>query len=163
MKQDRREVTSLTEDEERAFRRWAVSNNIRDVDDPRSRYDYRGYWKDIAAKGEDATKQYADGRHFPDRYKQHGHPTFSQESQYSTGMYDGGRWFGEDYMTPSQQVWEATHAGWMDSPVVPLRRRAGPTLADMVQMAMVEARRTSRRPVDPEFIQKAILALIRRR
>ena len=122
------EVTQLTLPEEQAFQQWAAAQGIRDVDDPRSFYDYRGYWKNIARHGGDQTQMYPDGLHFSDAYKQHGHPTFSIESQYSEGPWDGGRWVGEDYVP-----------------------------------AGADALGTSRRPVDPEFIQKAILALIRRR
>jgi len=94
----RPEVTPLTPRQEVAFRRWAVLNQIADVDHPESRYDYRGYWKDIASKGRDETQLYEDGLHFPDTYKQHGHPTFSQESKYSRGAWDGGLWVGETYL-----------------------------------------------------------------
>lgn len=94
------ERTSLTPQEEIAFRLWAMQQGITDVDSPQSRYDYRGYWKTIASQGGDQTKQYADGPHYPDTYKQHGHPTFSVESQYSKGPWDGGRWAGEDFVPP---------------------------------------------------------------
>ena len=92
------ERTLLSPDEERAFQAWAVANNISDVDAPQSRYDYRGYWKQIASRGGDATKVYDDGVHFTDQFKQHGHPSFSVESQYSAGPWDGGRWLGESYV-----------------------------------------------------------------
>ena len=131
------ETTRLTPDEEAAFRAWAAANNIRDVDNPRSRYDYRGYWKDIASKGAEQTKVYADGLHFTDTYKQHGHNTFSQESKYSTGMYDGGRWDGEDYLTPAQQVWQRTSANWQDSPLIPINRSARPSPSDAAQQALL--------------------------
>ena len=77
---------------------WALQNRITDVDHPQSRYDYRGYWRDVASRGQNQTKAYADGQHFPDTYKQHGHPSFSVESQYSAGPHDGGRWIGEAYV-----------------------------------------------------------------
>lgn len=94
------ETTALPPREEAAFQMWALQNGIRDVDHPESRYDYRGYWKDIAARGGDATKMYDDGLHFPDTYKQHGHPSFSVESQYSRGLDDGGQWLGETLIPP---------------------------------------------------------------
>ena len=134
----RKEVTPLTPDEEAAFRQWVAASGITDVDAPQSRYDYRGYWKDLASQGAEQTKLYADGLHFTDTYKQHGHNTFSQESQYSTGMYDGGRWHGEDYYTPAQQIWEATHADWQDSPVVPVKRSAQLSLRQMTENALIE-------------------------
>lgn len=131
------EVTQLTPEEERAFHLWVKANGITDVDAPQSRYDYRGYWRDVARHGVDQTKQYSDGPHFPDTYKQHGHPTFSQESKYSQGMYDGGRWSGEDYMTPAQQLWESTHADWQDSALVPMRRGAQLSPDEMLRQAII--------------------------
>ena len=98
------ERTWLTPDEERVFWAWAAANGIGDVDAPESRYDYRGYWKQIASKGGDATKVYDDGVHFTDQFKQHGHPSFSVESQYSEGPWDGGRWIGESYVPPGADL-----------------------------------------------------------
>lgn len=92
------ERTALTPEEEAQFQSWAKANGIRDVDHPDSKYDYRGYWKSVAAKGQDQRKTYEDGPHFPDTYKQHGHPSFSVESQYSAGPWDGGRWNGESFV-----------------------------------------------------------------
>lgn len=80
------ETTLLTPAEEVAFQRWAKANNLTDVDHPDAHYDYRGFWK------EHPTFQRAPGEHLTDKFKQHGHPTFSQESQYSQGAYDGGQW-----------------------------------------------------------------------
>jgi hypothetical protein len=94
------ETTSLNEAEEKSFQEWAKQNGITDIDSPQTFYDYRGYWKDVAAKGQDQRKEYPDGLHFPDTYKQHGHPTFSVESKYSTHPSDGGRWAGEKYVPP---------------------------------------------------------------
>jgi hypothetical protein len=93
-----REVTPLTPPEEVQFQQWAKANGIKDVDHPDSRYDYRGYWKDVALQGGNQTKEYADGLHFTDRYKQHGHNTFSTESRYSQGEGDGGNWIGEVFI-----------------------------------------------------------------
>ena len=92
------ERTRLTPGEEIQFQFWARENGITDVDAPQSRYDYRGYWRDVASQGSDQTKAYDDGPHFPDTNKQHGHPTFSVESKYSEGPWDGGRWVGEDFV-----------------------------------------------------------------
>jgi hypothetical protein len=92
------EKTPLAPEDEIRFRLWARSEGISDVDHPHSRYDYRGYWKNVVARGGDQRKQYDDGPHFPDTYKQHGHPSFSVESQYSAGPHDGGRWSGENYV-----------------------------------------------------------------
>lgn len=88
------ERTPLTEAEERRFRAWVRANDIQDLDHPESFYDYRGYWKDIADQGQDTRQVNPQDQllHFPDTYKQHGHPTFSQESKYSKGAWDGGLW-----------------------------------------------------------------------
>lgn len=96
--QPRREVTDLTPEEYQQFLAWVATSDIKDYGDPRSFYDYAGYWKDVASKGVDQRKAYTDGLHFPDTYKQHGHPTFSVESKYSAGPNDGGRWDGETYI-----------------------------------------------------------------
>lgn len=88
------ETTKLSPAEEASFQAWAKTNKITDVDSPQSFYDYRGYWKDVANQGNDQRS----GSHFPDTYKQHGHPTFSVESKYSKGVGDGGRWEGEKYI-----------------------------------------------------------------
>lgn len=87
------ETTQLSSEEESAFRTWAKRNNIRDVDHPDSHYDYRGFWKD---NGGPSIRGGVD--HFPDTYKQHGHPTFSVESRYSRGKGDGGHWVGENFI-----------------------------------------------------------------
>lgn len=88
------EVTKLTPAEEANFQNWAKQNNIPDVDHPDSFYDYRGFWK--MSKG----LPHAPGsdQHFPDTFKQHGHPTFSNESAYAKG--DGGHWQGDTFVPP---------------------------------------------------------------
>lgn len=103
------ERTSLTPREEASFQNWVQSVGIADVDSPHSRYDYRGYWKDVVARGGDQTQAYADGVHYPDTYKQHGHPTFSVESQYSAGPHDGGRWNGENYIPAGADFLTPSH------------------------------------------------------
>jgi predicted RNA methylase len=87
------ETTVLTPEEERQFQQWGRKNQIVDLNDPRSFYDYRGYWKE---KGETPIRFGVD--HFTDTYKQHGHPTFSRESKYSWGPGDGGTWEGETFV-----------------------------------------------------------------
>lgn len=89
-----RDVTPLSPDEERAFWAWAQANGIRDVDHPDSHYDYRGFWKQTQGAAHPPGAEL----HFPDTFKQHGHPTFSQESQYSRGPWDGGLWQGETFL-----------------------------------------------------------------
>ena len=63
------------------------------MDHPDSHYDYRGYWKQY---GNAPIRFGID--HFTDTYKQHGHPTFSQESQYSRGPMDGGMWVNDQFL-----------------------------------------------------------------
>src|SRR5436190_148234 len=87
MVQTQNEVTAVPPDREAAFRDWVKSNNVTDLDNTDSHYDYRGAF----LAGVSPTP---DG-HWPDTFKQHGHPTFSIESQYSTGPQDGGHWVGE--------------------------------------------------------------------
>ena len=89
------EVTPLSPAEETQFRQWVATNGITDLDHPDSHYDYRGFWKQT--KGAPHKK----GDHYPDTFKQHGHPTFSVESQYSKGPGDGGTWKGDTFV-PSQ-------------------------------------------------------------
>lgn len=96
------ETTQLTPDETQAFMKWVIDNGIADLDHPNSHYDYRGYWKDLVSKGKTAQGvNPTDGlMHFTDAYKQHGHPTFSQESNYSAGSPDGGMWVGGETFLP---------------------------------------------------------------
>jgi hypothetical protein len=86
------ERTPLTPNEEAQFQQWVLDNKIPDVDNPDSHYDYRGFWR--STRG--AAHPPGSALHFPDTFKQHGHPTFSVESQYSRGLQDGGRWLSDD-------------------------------------------------------------------
>ena len=88
-----RDVTRLTPEEEREFQAWVAANQITDVDHPQSFYDYRGFWKDPVAR-----QQWTRGAHFPDTWKQHGHPTFSVESVYARHPWDAGRWVDETFI-----------------------------------------------------------------
>lgn len=89
------EVTALSPKEETAFQNWVKSNGITDADNPDAHYDYRGFWKDTDGA------PHKQGDHFPDTFKQHGHPTFSVESKYSKGATDGGRWQGDTFTPPA--------------------------------------------------------------
>lgn len=94
------ETTQLSPLEEAVFQRWLMKNKIENVDAPDAKYDMRGFWKSTFGAPHPPGSQ----EHFPDTFKQHGHPTFSIESQYSKGPYDGGMWSGETYvpqMTPA--------------------------------------------------------------
>lgn len=76
--------TALTPDEEAQFQQWA-GPKIKDTYD----YDLRGAWKSGASASENG--------HLPDTFKKPNHPTFSVESQYSSGETPGGQWIeGED-------------------------------------------------------------------
>lgn len=92
--QKQSETTMLSPIEEQLFKSWAKANQIEDVDDPQSFYDYRGFFK--VTNG--AVHPPGSVEHFPDTFKQHGHPTFSIESIYSKGPFDGGMWVGEKYV-----------------------------------------------------------------
>ena len=89
--------TTLTPTEETAFQAWAKS-----LGKQGSSYDYdlRGAYK--AGAG-----QAANG-HFPDTFKKPNHPTFSDQSQYSTPDTPGGAWAkqpdGSWTFTPSAKM-----------------------------------------------------------
>jgi hypothetical protein len=88
------EVTQLSPLEQILFQKWIADNNIQDLDNPDSHYDYRGFFKQTRG----APHPPGSEQHFPDTFKQHGHPTFSIESQYSKGSFDGGMWVGDNYL-----------------------------------------------------------------
>lgn len=90
----RNDTTVLTPEMEARFQEWVKQQKIRDVDLPDSNYDYRGAW--LAGMSADPK---AD-MHWPDQFKQHGHETFSNESQYARGPYDAGHWEGDKYVPP---------------------------------------------------------------
>ena len=85
------ETTKLSAEREADFQRWAKQNRINDVDHPDSYYDYRGYWNKYG------NQPHQQGAHFTDEFKQHGHPAFSEESNYAKGFDDAGHWeYGAD-------------------------------------------------------------------
>jgi hypothetical protein len=88
------EVTTLPPALLPAFQKWVKLNKITDLDAPDSFYDYRGAFLE-------GLNRDAKTAHWPDTFKQHGHPTFSVESKYSKGPNDGGRWDG-DVFIPSR-------------------------------------------------------------
>jgi hypothetical protein len=106
------ETTDLTPGEEKQFQAWAKASGIRDLNSPDAHYDYRGFWKSTGGApirwGKD---------HFPDTFKQHGHPTFSNESEYAKG--DGGSWQGETFVPPIR-----TPGGSLPTPVTAGAREA---------------------------------------
>lgn len=89
------ETTPIPPGLEPAFKSWVRQNKISDLDNPNSHYDYRGAFLAGVHSQINPTDSLP---HWPDRFKQHGHPTFSVKSQYSHGPDDGGRWEGERYI-----------------------------------------------------------------
>ena len=79
--------TVLTTDQEKIYQQWVNSLpiNLRGDYD----YDLRGAWLNG-----DKPDQY---HHMPDTWKKPWHPTFSNESVYSTPGAEGGRWDGEEF------------------------------------------------------------------
>jgi hypothetical protein len=114
-----REVTPIPPAQEAAFRAWLQRNRVTDLDEPDAFYDYRGAF--MAGLNRDGPTQ-----HWPDTFKQHGHPTFSVESKYSAGPDDGGHWDGDTFIPPR--------------PAMPAKKKAT-TLSDV--NAAAEAQRTS--------------------
>lgn len=89
------EVTPIPDSLAVLFDKWVRRNRIRDLDAPDSFYDYRGAFMAGLNRGK--------GGHWPDTFKQHGHPTFSVESQYATPNDPlAGHWEGDTYVPPEQ-------------------------------------------------------------
>jgi len=73
--------TLLSAAQEQRYRQWAEQTGRgRDEAD----YDMRGAWLSGAGQGQNG--------HFPDTFKKPNHPTFSDESRYSTPANPGGHW-----------------------------------------------------------------------
>ena len=92
--------TVLSRDEEAAFDQWVKTHKAakdeednpkypwaQHIDHPHNFYDYKGFWRERGSG-----KLMKPGEHFPDRYKQPGHLTFSNESKYATPENPGGSW-----------------------------------------------------------------------
>ena len=93
--------TELSEEEERQFRLWLLNSRRKygiDLTPDLEVYDLRGYWKS-KDPGMDAFAQRKG--HAPDTYKKPSHPTFSNESIYSSDKLPGGSWDGEKF-TPAE-------------------------------------------------------------
>lgn len=92
--------TQLTPEEEREFQAWAkAEGRERDV----FNYDLRGAWKELKSgtMSEDARG------HLGDKYKKPNHPTFSDQSIYSTKENQGGHWSvenGQDVFVPGREL-----------------------------------------------------------
>ena len=90
----RKYTTTLTADEEKQFQNWYTKvskyKNLNPNPDADGQdYDYRGYWKNEDRDGILGSNPNA---HFTDKYKQPSHPTFSNESKYSSKETPGGEW-----------------------------------------------------------------------
>lgn len=118
------ETTPLPPGREREFADWLRRNNVRDLDHPDSHYDYRGAFLAGVGRG-------ARDAHFPDTFKQHGHPTFSVESKYSSGPGDGGHWNGDVYVPPVNEDPSAQGVASPPAPygMVPGRRHVLPGIS----------------------------------
>tara|TARA_R110000824_G_scaffold28176_2_gene94930 strand:- start:394 stop:825 length:432 start_codon:yes stop_codon:yes gene_type:complete len=85
-------TTVLSPDDDDAFNQWVAAHKdakhrwAQNIDHPHDFYDYRGFWK------EHGNVEMGLGQHFPDRYKQPGHITFSSESKYASPENPGGTW-----------------------------------------------------------------------
>lgn len=82
------EISQIPEARANEFYDWLLRNGVDLEDLEGSAYDYRGAF--LAGVNRDP-----EGGHFPDTFKQHGHESFSTESQYSRGPGDGVHWEGE--------------------------------------------------------------------
>src|SRR5258706_2763133 len=104
MVQTQNEVTPVPADREQEFRTWVADNHVPDLDSPKSFYDYRGaFLAGVKPQVVDAGNGKLES-HWPDTFKQHGHPTFSVESQYSKGPTDGGHWVGERFVPQGEPL-----------------------------------------------------------
>lgn len=86
--------TKLSPEDEAKFQQWAQqTGRTKDLYD----YDMRGWWRE---NGQEDSRG-----HFTDQFKKPNHPTFSNESQYSTKENPGGVWStdasGKDVFTAS--------------------------------------------------------------
>lgn len=84
--------TTLSNEEELKYSQKFGPNDSTD-------YDMRGWYK-----AHPDTDPNAEGVHYPDTFKKPNHPTFSDQSQYSTDDQKGGTWGndnGKDFFIPS--------------------------------------------------------------
>ena len=103
--------TKLTNKEEIEFKNWynKVSNYKKLNPNPDladQYYDYRGYWKN---EDKDEILKDNSEAHFIDKYKQPGHPTFSNESIYSNEQTKGGSWSQD-----KNGVWYFSHSPYTE-------------------------------------------------
>lgn len=88
----------------KTYKEWLTSMQERypdiEFDSNKAQYDYERYFNE---NYRDAMSRLAENnpRHFTDKYKLPGHPTFSDESIYSQGPMIGGHWTVGDTFVPS--------------------------------------------------------------
>jgi len=91
---------------DKGFQNWYEKNTLEGKNGSpytdSQKYDYYSFYKN---KGEGNIKE-----HFPDTYKRPSHPTFSNESIYSTPENPGGSWEGEKY-TPDNGLRKKAYGG----------------------------------------------------
>jgi len=104
----------LSAAEEQKFQAW-LKSGVPNIALDLYIYDLRGFWKDVEDNPTDANLEnranFALRRgHAPDTWKKPNHPTFSDESIYSTGKpWVGGHWFDENTFAPSAEMLATTH------------------------------------------------------
>ena len=88
----------------KTYKEWLTSMQKRypdiEFDSNKAQYDYERYFNE---NYQDAVSRLneTEARHFTDKYKLPGHPTFSDESVYSQGPMIGGHWTVGDTFVPS--------------------------------------------------------------
>jgi hypothetical protein len=94
--------TQLTPAEEHLFQKWVADTSKiqgRDITRDLADYDIRGHFRELGGR------VLKPGEHGTDRYKKPNHPTFSDESIYSTPLRQGGSWRGSKfYASPMNLV-----------------------------------------------------------
>lgn len=92
----RDDLTVLPPDQEVRFQQWVEDNKVPFDPSPNADYDMRGYWKDIASRGQNSTEVNAFDNevHYPDTYKTPFHKSFSRESKFATSA--APEWVGND-------------------------------------------------------------------
>lgn len=102
------EIKTVTEEERPDFLKWyydVATKKGLSLDPYRKNhyYDYELFWKNEPELAKAMLEDDPDA-HFIDKYKMPGHPTFSNESIYSTKEHEGGSWIkhnGVNYFVPS--------------------------------------------------------------
>lgn len=92
--------TPLDNKQESQFQSWQKAQSAvskRDISKDLSDYDMRGYWQQRQSSPQSRGKN----GHYPDTFKKPSHPTFSDESKYSTYGTSGGHWVGDKAFVPS--------------------------------------------------------------